>query len=142
MAKDVFCPVCESTPLDVCPTKACADWRELIRAQLAEGKTPAEIHEYFARQYGDGVLADPPKRGFNLILWVLPVIGVAVGGVLFFRYVRHLRQEGEGVATAVPATPSPLAAASAPQPATPFETGGDYGADYLARVEEELQARK
>lgn len=138
VAKDVFCPVCESTPLDVCPTKACADWRELIRAQLAEGKTPAEIHEYFARQYGDGVLANPPKRGFNLILWVLPVIGVALGGVLFFRYVRHLRREGEVVAvTAVsPSHPSP--AAAAPQPAAPVEAGGDY----LARVEEELQARR
>ena len=33
VAKDVYCPVCESTPLDVCPTAACADWRELIRVK-------------------------------------------------------------------------------------------------------------
>ncbi|MBX3058345.1 MAG: cytochrome c-type biogenesis protein CcmH [Anaerolineae bacterium] len=140
VAKDLFCPVCESTPLDVCPTKACADWRELIRTQLAAGKTRAEIHDYFARQYGDGVLADPPKRGFSLILWVLPVVGVVIGGVLFGRYVRHLRREGEVVtATAViPTTPSPVSPASAPQPTTPLEASSDY----VSRVEEELLARK
>ena len=43
VAKDLFCPVCESTPLDVCPTQACADWRELIRQQLSEGSTPEEV---------------------------------------------------------------------------------------------------
>ncbi|MFN2293577.1 MAG: cytochrome c-type biogenesis protein CcmH, partial [Candidatus Promineifilaceae bacterium] len=31
VARDVYCPVCENTPLDVCQTQACADWRELIR---------------------------------------------------------------------------------------------------------------
>ncbi|MBL1127491.1 MAG: cytochrome c-type biogenesis protein CcmH [Chloroflexi bacterium] len=139
VAKDLFCPVCESTPLDVCPTKACADWRELIRTQLAEGKTRAEIHDYFARQYGDGVLADPPKRGFSLILWALPVIGVAIGGVLFVRYVRNLRREGDAAATAVvPTTLSPASAASVLQPIVPLEASGDY----VSRVEEELLARK
>lgn len=141
VAKDLFCPVCESTPLDVCPTQACADWRELIRTQLAEGKTKAEVQDYFARQYGDGVLADPPKRGFNLILWVLPVLGVAVAGVLFIRYMRQLRQEGERMEVSpsvIPSTPSPVSAASAPQPAAPLEASSDY----ISRVEEELLARK
>src|SRR5690606_25157933 len=63
VAKDVYCPVCESTPLDVCPTQACADWRELIRTKLAEGQSRDEILNYFARQYGDGVLSNPPRRG-------------------------------------------------------------------------------
>jgi cytochrome c-type biogenesis protein CcmH len=146
VAKDLFCPVCESTPLDVCPTQACADWRELIRTQLAEGKTKEEVQAYFARQYGDGVLADPPKRGFNLVLWVLPVLGVVIGGVLFFRYVRQLRREGEltlaTAGTAVPVSvPSLSSAVSAPQPAVPLEASGDT-TDYISRVEDELRARK
>jgi cytochrome c-type biogenesis protein CcmH len=47
VAKDLFCPVCESTPLDVCPTQACADWRDLIRQQLSEGYTPQEVAGIF-----------------------------------------------------------------------------------------------
>lgn len=136
VAKDLFCPVCENTPLDVCPTQACADWRELIRQQLSEGSTPAEVQAYFARQYGDGVLANPPKEGFSLIIWLLPVVAVVLGGVFFTRYVRNLRAsvadagdaellEEEMVETAVSAPPK--------QPLSPD--------DYQARLEEELHNR-
>lgn len=132
VAKDLFCPVCENTPLDVCPTQACADWRELIRTQLSEGSTPEEVQAYFARQYGEGVLANPPKEGFNLILWVFPVAAVLLGGVFFSRYVSSLRasaagsgdefEEGE-METVMP-------------PARPVAQD-----DYKARLEEELRNR-
>jgi len=36
IARQLFCPICENIPLDVCPTQACHDWRELIRQMLAE----------------------------------------------------------------------------------------------------------
>ncbi len=134
VAKDLFCPVCESTPLDVCPTQACADWRELIRQQLSEGSTPEEVQAYFARQYGDGVLANPPKRGYTLILWALPVVAVVLGGVFFSRYMRNLRVSAadevdeeleEGVMeTAVPAAVKPIAQD-----------------DYKSKLEEELRNR-
>jgi cytochrome c-type biogenesis protein CcmH len=104
VAKDLYCPVCESTPLDVCPTQACADWRELIRTKLAAGETQQDVLDYFARQYGDGVLANPPRRGVSLIvLWVLPVLLVLLGGLLFFRLLRSMR-----VAPAAGPLPNPL----------------------------------
>lgn len=96
VAKDLYCPVCENTPLDVCPTQACADWRELIRQQLSDGATPEEVQAYFVRQYGEGVLSNPPKEGFNLILWVFPVAAVLLGGVFFSRYVSSLRASAAG----------------------------------------------
>ena len=104
VAKDLYCPVCESTPLDVCPTQACADWRELIRTKLAAGETQQDVLDYFARQYGDGVLANPPRRGVSLIvLWVLPVLVVLLGGLLLFRLLRGMR-----VAPAAAPLPNPL----------------------------------
>ena len=66
VAKDVYCPVCESTPLDVCATQACADWRELIRTKLGEGQSKEEIFDYFGRQYGDGVLGKSAATGRKL----------------------------------------------------------------------------
>jgi cytochrome c-type biogenesis protein CcmH len=130
IAKEIYCPVCESTPLDVCPTLACADWRELIRTQLSEGATPEEIYDYFARQYGDGVLANPPRRGISLIiLWILPVLGILLGLLLFARLLRGLRH-------AAPAAPPP-----APRPPTSpaaTMTGDASLDDYIARVEREI----
>lgn len=125
VAKDVYCPVCESTPLDVCPTQACADWRELIRTKLAEGQSRDEILDYFARQYGDGVLSNPPRRGASLIvLWLLPVLGVLLGLLLFSRLLRGMRKA------------APEAAAPLPRPKA--STGDPTLDDYIARVEKEI----
>ncbi len=130
VAKDLFCPVCESTPLDVCATQACADWRELIREKLSQGQTKEEIFDYFARQYGDGVLADPPRRGFNLILWLFPVVAVLVGGFLFVRFMQNLRDASDEVEVEI-AKPS----ASANTQKKQLKTSAD---DYISRVESEL----
>ena len=64
IAKQLYCPVCENIPLDVCGTQACAQWRELIREKLAQGWSEDQIKQYFVNQYGDRVLATPPARGF------------------------------------------------------------------------------
>src|SRR5512135_530838 len=61
IAKQLYCPVCESTPLDVCPTEACRQWREVIRTMLTDGKSEAEIKQYFVTQYGVRVLNVPPN---------------------------------------------------------------------------------
>ncbi len=140
VAKGLYCPVCESIPLDVCGTQACAEWRELIRTQLAEGMTEEEIYDYFARQYGDGVLAEPPKRGANLILWFFPIVAVILGGVLFGRYVMSLRSEAiqpEGDASTVlpVSAETPVNATADGLPAEPVDQ------DYLAKVEAELRQR-
>src|SRR4030065_2386407 len=47
IAKQLFCPVCEHTPLEVCPTQACAQWRELIRETLSEVWSEERIKNYF-----------------------------------------------------------------------------------------------
>lgn len=119
VARELFCPICESTPLDVCPTQACADWRELIRTQLSQGKSKQQILDYFADQYGDRVLAEPPRRGFDLIVWLLPIAAVIVGGLFFGRYLRGLQAPAG-------ASPSPSSA--------PLD-------DYVARIEAELNQR-
>lgn len=93
IAKGLYCPVCESTPLDVCPTQACADWREVIRTKLSEGQTQKEIEAYFELQYGARALAEPPRRGFTLAAWILPIAVVVVGGLVFGRYIRSMRSD-------------------------------------------------
>jgi cytochrome c-type biogenesis protein CcmH len=83
IAEQLYCPVCENIPLDVCGTQACADWRDEIRAMLEEGRSEDEIKAYFADTYGRRVLATPETRGIDVLVWVLPVVGVVTGvGVL------------------------------------------------------------
>ncbi len=91
IAKQLYCPVCENTPLDVCPTQACAEWRELIREKLSAGWSAEQIKQYFADQYGDRVLAAPPARGLNLFLYILPPAVILAGVYLLYRAFRSWR---------------------------------------------------
>ena len=81
IAKELYCPVCENKPLDVCPTQACAQWRALIKEKMTAGWTKDEIKQYFVDQYGDRVLAQPPARGLNWLVYILPPV-VFVGGIV------------------------------------------------------------
>jgi cytochrome c-type biogenesis protein CcmH len=124
IARQMYCPVCENTPLDVCPTQACAEWRELIRDKLAEGWSEAQIKSYFVEQFGDRVLATPPARGLNWLVYVIPPLAILVGAYLLYRAFRVWKQ------------PAPAA-----QAATPTEVQTSTGSDdeYVRRLEEELR---
>lgn len=131
VAEDLYCPVCENIPLDTCPTQTCQDWRDEIRAQLAEGRSEEEIHQYFVERYGVQVLAEPPREGFNMLIWILPIAIVVIGGLLFGRYMRGLRAD-------VPPSPQDdtfdVAQGGAQQP--PPAADPD---DYVSRVEKEVR---
>ena len=138
VAKDVYCPVCENTPLDVCATQACADWRELIRTKLGEGQSKEEIFNYFGRQYGDGVLANPPNRGVSLIiLWVLPVVLLLIGALIFSRYMRSIRAASAAVPATTASTDSPAASDLTAMATNPADAD-----DYLKQIEEEVGKSK
>ncbi len=123
IAKQMFCPVCENIPLDVCPTTACREWRELIRQKLAEGWTEQQIKDYFVAQYGDRVLAEPPRRGLNWLVYILPVVFFLAGVVVLYTVLRPKRRPASAVG---PGESKPLEASAADDP-------------YLAKVEEELR---
>lgn len=82
IAKQLYCPVCESTPLDVCPTEACRQWRDLIREMLTDGKSEAEIKQYFVEHYGPQVLNEPPNR---LLTYTVPILSFLLGAFLLLR---------------------------------------------------------
>jgi len=91
VARQLYCPVCENIPLDTCGTTACEQWRGIIRDKLAEGWTTDEIKTYFVNQYGDRVLAEPPMRGFNWVVYLVPVVIFVGGGFLFYRGFQQWR---------------------------------------------------
>ena len=122
VAKQLYCPVCESTPLDVCPTEACRQWRDLIRTMLAEGKSDEEIKQYFVTQYGDRVLAEPPNR---MVSYLVPAAIILLGALLL---ARGFQMWMKPVATETIAD----VAQNEAKPVDP----------YIARLEEELKKQK
>lgn len=98
VAKKLYCPVCPNTPLDVCETQACKDWRAQIRDQLASGWNEQQIMDYFVQQYGERVLGEPQRSGFTSMVWVLPLIAVLLGLLIVWQVLRSWRLKQAGTA--------------------------------------------
>lgn len=108
LAKDLYCPVCENVPLDVCPTRACAQWRDLIREKMELGWSEKQIKEYFAAQYGEHVLSVPPPKGFNWLIYVLPPLILLIGiAVIANIVIKSKKQPAEPVQVENPAQQPP-----------------------------------
>src|SRR5512143_2440135 len=95
VAKKLYCPVCPNTPLDVCETKACKDWRQQIRDELTAGWGEQQIIDYFVSQYGERVLAEPQRSGFTSLVWVLPVISIVLGLIVVRQVLKSWRASAQ-----------------------------------------------
>lgn len=73
----------------------------IIKQKIAQGQSADQIVQAFVAQYGERVLAEPPKRGFNLTAWLFPFVGLAVGAVIVYLALkRWLRREESPVSVA------------------------------------------
>ncbi len=124
VARELWCPLCNGVRLDNCDLQACIQMREVIAEKLIAGESTEQIKAYFVEQYGDVVLGTPSRSGFNLIVWLFPVLAVVVGlgWVAYLVAMWRRRQPAR--------QPVPAAAASGPA------VSDD---DYLKRVEQELK---
>ena len=126
IAKNLYCPVCENIPLDTCETKACKDWREEIRLKLSEGWSDQQIYDFFVEQHGDRVLASPPARGLNLLVYIVPPLLILAGLVLLAKVLK-------GSITNKPPVPDQT---------SPADSLNAEDEEYISKLEEELDQRE
>lgn len=123
IARNMYCPVCENIPLDACGTEACIQWRQQIKDKLELGWTEEQIYDYFVELYGDRVLAEPPRRGLNWMIYIVPPVVFLAGVVVLYRGFRNWQK-----------------------PIEEFEEEAEQTAkvedEYISRLEEELKNRR
>jgi cytochrome c-type biogenesis protein CcmH len=91
LEKRYICPTCQTT-LELSNAPVAERMRAFIRERIAAGDSRSEIDAALVADFGEEVLAAPPKEGFNLLAWVLPLLGGALAvGVLAFALVRWSR---------------------------------------------------
>jgi cytochrome c-type biogenesis protein CcmH len=93
---EVLCPTCETT-LDQSNSPIALRMKSFIRARIAAGDSKSEIKARLVDEFGERILASPPREGFNLLAWWLPVAGLGAGivavGLLAWRWT-HARASG------------------------------------------------
>jgi len=83
---DVRCLVCQSQSIEDSEAPLARDLRQLIRAQVAEGRSDAEVRDYLVSRYGEFVLLSPRFSLANAVLWAAPALVLLIGaGALLAR---------------------------------------------------------
>jgi cytochrome c-type biogenesis protein CcmH len=84
-----MCPLCAGQTIAQSTNETSNQMRELVIKKLRQGQTKEEILQYFESRYGERILAKPNKRGFNLILWFLPFVSVALAAIVVYALIRR-----------------------------------------------------
>jgi cytochrome c-type biogenesis protein CcmH len=124
LGKELRCAVCQGVSIADSPASMARAQLDTVRELVAEGKSDEEIVDYFVARYGEWVLLEPPRSGFNWFVWLGPV-ALVVGGLLVI--VRQVKRAPAPVATA-PLTTAP--------PSTPTSEAED---PYLQAVRREME---
>ena len=96
---EVMCPTCHTT-LDESNSAIAQQIKTFIRVRIAEGKTKSQIKAELVDNFGPSILAAPPKRGWDLLAWALPLGGLGLGaivlGILAWRWTRDRDRPASG----------------------------------------------
>ena len=95
--------------LDMSDAPAAQDIKAYIRQRIAEGATKTQITDELVAQLGPGVRGVPSKHGFDLLAWLLPFLGIALGAVglaaAAWYWSRNRSRDGDGGLTLAAAGP-------------------------------------
>ena len=73
---------------------------------LGNGKSAQQVIDAFVAQYGQAALMAPPKRGFNLLGYFVPMFVILVAGTVLVRVLLNWTRKAKVAAPASSATPN------------------------------------
>jgi cytochrome c-type biogenesis protein CcmH len=94
LASELQCPVCQGQSINASPAPMAQQMKDLIRSQVADGYTDAQVRDYFVSRYGEWVLLNPKAAGFNLLVYILPVLALVAGAGFVVVVVRRWSSPG------------------------------------------------
>ena len=89
VARQLMCPVCPGETAAQSDATLAREMRATIRQKLEAGETRDQILQYFVAQFGESVLAEPPRRGFTLFLYLGPLLALSGGLAVAIVYIRR-----------------------------------------------------
>ncbi len=117
----LMCPVCQGQSVGESNSNLAHDMRDIIRKQLEAGKSKDEVLAYFISSYGESILASPPPKGINWLLWLLPGVGIILGGIGITLFLFKAQKEDKK------------------EDSHKVDTQPKIDNEYMKRIEEELE---
>ena len=82
LQRQLRCLVCRGESIDDSQSPFAADVRQLVRQQIAEGKSDPQIQDFLVARYGDYILMKPPLQTNTWLLWLAPFLVLGAGGTV------------------------------------------------------------
>jgi cytochrome c-type biogenesis protein CcmH len=94
LMREIRCVVCENEPVSQSTADIAVDMRRVIRKQVEQGSTDAEVRTFFSEKYGQFVLFRPPTDGLGLLLWGFPfLLLLGAGSAIALRLFKSRRRD-------------------------------------------------
>jgi cytochrome c-type biogenesis protein CcmH len=94
VASELRCPVCQGESIQDSPAALAQQMRAIVREQLAAGRTPDEVKAYFVEKYGEWILLRPNAHGWNMLVYVLPIVALLIGAAVVARAAHSWASRG------------------------------------------------
>ena len=81
--------VCQNQSIDDSDAPLARDLRLLVRERIAAGDSDGQVIDFLAARYGEFVLLKPRLKPQTLLLWLLPPLALAGGGLALWMHQRR-----------------------------------------------------
>jgi cytochrome c-type biogenesis protein CcmH len=85
----LMAPCCMANTVAEHHSGAALEMRQEIRQMLSQGQNSDQILAHYAAEHGEQILAMPAAEGFNLVVWLVPLILLIVGPVVILLVLRR-----------------------------------------------------
>src|SRR3954447_1706250 len=98
LSRELRCMVCQNQSIDDSEAPLARDLRLLVRERIAAGDSDSQVIDFLVARYGEFVLLKPVFKAHTLLLWLLPPIALAGGGLALWTYARRrARSAAQGI---------------------------------------------
>jgi cytochrome c-type biogenesis protein CcmH len=89
LSRELRCMVCQNQSIDDSEAPLARDLRLLVRERIAAGDSDAQVIDFLVARYGEFVLLKPRLKSHTLLLWLLPPLALAGGGLALWMHNRR-----------------------------------------------------
>jgi cytochrome c-type biogenesis protein CcmH len=89
LSRELRCMVCQNQSIDDSDAPLARDLRLLVRERITAGDSNGQVIDFLVARYGEFVLLKPRFNPHTLLLWLLPPVVLAGGGIALWAVGRR-----------------------------------------------------
>jgi cytochrome c-type biogenesis protein CcmH len=89
LSRELRCMVCQNQSIDDSEAPLARDLRLLVRERIAAGDSNAQVLDFLVARYGEFVLLKPRLEPHTFLLWLVPPLALAGGGLALWMQNRR-----------------------------------------------------